>query len=360
MARPELNKRSFFRPVQQGVTLFAITLSILALGLALYSARWILFLLLMGLGFGTLLIPLIDFQVNRFRLPRALALGLTLVALLSSLGVATYYGLLLLSRQWALFSARAPGILESAWLRFQEWLLRFSWVKMPVAGFPKLGPTLPDLISTAMNAMASSISGIGGLSFVIAVAFYFAADPDQYRRGFLSAFPAHARGRVDLILTRVGQAVRAWFVSQGIAMAIVGVAVGLFLWLIGSSYWFLLAVLTAALELVAFVGPAIALVLAGVLTLASQPDRFLWVLIVYFAVLRLEGDLVIPWVMKERIRVPPIPLLTVMLLLGAWFGVLGLLIATPLMAVLRTIYLLTYVPAMDHRVRPESAEPPAA
>jgi predicted PurR-regulated permease PerM len=163
----------------------------------------------------------------------------------------------------------------------------------------------------------------------------------------LSAVPRSSRQRVAEVSTECAGVLRKWVLAQLTAMVIVGAMVAIGLKIVGSQYWFILSVLTSALELISFLGPLISFLAATVVTLASQPEKVLWVMGLYLVILRLEGDLIIPMVMKGRIKLSPIPLLTLMLMLGTWFGVLGLFAAAPILAVLRTIYIRVYVPKMD-------------
>ncbi|MGZ3699501.1 MAG: AI-2E family transporter, partial [Bdellovibrionota bacterium] len=186
---------------------------------------------------------------------------------------------------------------------------------------------------------------------------YIASRPASYHAGFLSMFPARMRARLTEVRGESARALRGWFVSQVLAMLIVGVIASVGLKVIGSDYWFQLGSLTATLELVPFIGPAAAFFAAVLVTLASQPDKIWWVGGYFLLLLRLEGDLIIPLLMRGRIELPPVHLLTLMLVMGEGFGVLGFLVAAPLLAVLRKIYLMTYVPRMDVQSDAAVAEP---
>jgi hypothetical protein len=193
-------------------------------------------------------------------------------------------------------------------------------------------------------------SGVGVLSsllFATVIGLYVAVDARLYREGLVRAVPAAHRERADRFAAQASAVVRDWFNAQLIDMLIIGSLTSVGLWAVGADYWLLLGVLTGALGIIPYVGIILMVTLAVLLTLASDSSRLPWVLGVFLVTQQLEGHVILPLVMRGRVQLPAVPLLVFMLLMGSWAGLLGVLIAPPLFAVLRLAYLEFYVPRVD-------------
>jgi len=82
----------------------------------------------------------------------------------------------------------------------------------------------------------------------------------------------------------------------------------------------------------------IVVVIVSFITLASDPSQVPWVLLVFIITQQIEGNVVLPWVMKGQAEIPEALLIIVMLFFGFWFGLLGVFIAPPLVAVMICLY----------------------
>lgn len=135
-------------------------------------------------------------------------------------------------------------------------------------------------------------------------------------------------------------------------MSIIGLITSVTLKLIGINYWLLFGLTTAVLDIIPYVGPILAVIFTSIVTLGTQPDKIYWVIGSFLIIQQIEGNLLIPLIMRDRVQLPEAPLIVLMLILSNWFGVLGAFVAPPLLAVVRTIYLMTYVPRMNQKVYP--------
>jgi predicted PurR-regulated permease PerM len=86
---------------------------------------------------------------------------------------------------------------------------------------------------------------------------------------------------------------------------------------------------------------------ASLITLSTDPSKIPWVLAIFAITQQVEGDVILPLVMKGGAQLPVVPLLIFMLFLGSFFGIIGVFIAPPLLAVLRTLYIDIYLPYVN-------------
>lgn len=104
----------------------------------------------------------------------------------------------------------------------------------------------------------SAIGAVASLIILIILTLFLAAKPALYRRGAVTLVPPARRELVDNTLSALAHALRWWFLGQLVSMALLGVTVGLGLFLLGIDLWFALGVLTALLTFIPFIGPIIA------------------------------------------------------------------------------------------------------
>ena len=158
------------------------------------------------------------------------------------------------------------------------------------------------------------------------------------------------------MLAKSARVVRVWFRAQLIDMAIIGAITTIGLLLVGVNYWALFGLLTAILGIIPYVGVMMVVVLVSLVTLASDPGQLPLVLLVFFVTQQIEGNVVLPMVMKGQAEIPEALLVVVMLFFGSWFGLLGVFVAPPLLAVMISLYRNLYLPAIEGK---SEAEPQA-
>lgn len=118
---------------------------------------------------------------------------------------------------------------------------------------------------------------------------------------------------------------------------------GVGLWLLGVPLALSLGFLAGLLELVPYVGPVLAAVPALLLAFVQAPELGLYVLLLYVGVQQLEGDLLTPIIQEVAVDLPPVLTLVATFVMGALFGVLGLLVATPLAALALVLVRMLYL-----------------
>lgn len=309
-------------------------------------ARLIVVAVLVGVGIGAILAPLLRRMARDLHIPKGIAAALMAVVglgLLAGIGWA-FAGVI--DSQAALLTERGPALMQ----RLQEIatgvLRRFPWLQKNVAS-ANMGATAGSIGGAVFKGAWSSVGVLSALLFAAVIGLYVAVDARTYREGLVRAMPARHRERADRFVGQAAEVVRSWFGAQLIDMMIIGTLTSVGLWVVGAEYWLLLGVLTGLLGIIPYVGILIVVTLAVLLTLASDFSRLPWVVGVFLITQQLEGNVILPLVMRGRVQLPAAPLLVFMLLMGSWAGLLGVLIAPPLFAVLRLAYLEFYVPRMD-------------
>jgi predicted PurR-regulated permease PerM len=218
-------------------------------------------------------------------------------------------------------------------------------------------PTLSDAAKGHLRSfgmmlfpfVSNVVTAIAGLVVILFLASYFAVNPDLYRRGLLALVPPEKRGRADGLLTEIAGLLRQWLVARLIAMVVIGVVTATGLAIIGVPAWGALGMIAGLLEFIPFVGPIVAAIPAIGMSLVVSPTAALWTLLLFIVIQQLEGNLLTPLLMKNRIDVPPAITIIAVAALGLVFGVVGMLLAEPLSGVAILVVRSLYVERMENK-----------
>jgi predicted PurR-regulated permease PerM len=195
----------------------------------------------------------------------------------------------------------------------------------------------------AFSVAGSVIAGLTELGIILILGLYLAIDPGLYLRGFLRLLPLARRPRARVILLEMAHTLRDWLLGQLVAMATVGALTGMGLWLIGVPQALALGIVAGLLDFVPNVGPILASV-PGILAAASAgTTQALYALALYIAVQTAENNLITPIAQRRAVDLPPALTMVALLVMGLLGGVLGLLLAVPLAAVLTVAVRMAYV-----------------
>ena len=224
-----------------------------------------------------------------------------------------------------------------------------TWQDNPLA--QRLMPRIKDQagsmlsgITALMPGVASSVLGIGGdLVVILATAIFFAASPDIYVGGLLRLFPPSWRSRGREVLDGVGATLQLWFLGQFADMLVVAVLTGAGLFLLGVPLAFTLALIAGLFNFVPYIGALAGAVPALAVAVAQSPQTAIYVAILFVVVQTLEGNVIAPLIQKQTVDLPPALTILSQTVLGSLFGVLGLILATPLTAAAMVGVRMVYV-----------------
>jgi predicted PurR-regulated permease PerM len=191
--------------------------------------------------------------------------------------------------------------------------------------------------------LSSTLEALGGVLLITFIAIYFGIDPGTYRRGILHLVPGSGRQRADEVMTAIGNSLRRWLLAQLIAMVVIGVAVGVALTLLGVEAAISLGIIAGLLEFIPTIGPILAAMPAIAMGFLVSPQKALAVAIVFTLLQQLEGNLLIPVLMKHGVELPPLLTILGQAVLAVIFGFLGLVIAVPLLAAIMVMVKMLYV-----------------
>jgi len=151
---------------------------------------------------------------------------------------------------------------------------------------------------------------------------------------FFSLVPAVHHHKATVIMERICKFAPAWGGSTLAGMLTIGLLVFLLMWpLLGLMDALVLGLIAGLLESIPFLGPTLSTVPALLLAMGRGGMTPLWVLLAYVGVQALENNVILPMIMARGMKLHAVSVIFSMLLCVSTFGVLGVLIAAPLVAI---------------------------
>jgi predicted PurR-regulated permease PerM len=207
----------------------------------------------------------------------------------------------------------------------------------------KLKEKLGAMAGKAVPAVFGTATALLEIFALGVLAVFWVLRPREYVSALVSLFPKDKEKRVLGVMAAMGEALRGWSVGTLVSMSIIGVLTGIGLLLLGVEGWLTLAAIAFFGEFIPLAGPILAAIPALAVALSQSPQTALWVALLYLATQQLEGNVVQPLVMRRAVDIRPPVLILWQMLFAMGFGFLGLLVATPLLAVLQAALRKGYV-----------------
>jgi len=195
-----------------------------------------------------------------------------------------------------------------------------------------LGSEFASYAKRAAGLLTSVIGALGSLLFVVFVALYLAVNPRPYRHGVLQLAPPAHRERAAEVLDALASTLRRWLLGRMVSMLAVGLSTGVAMAILGIPLPVTLGLTAGLLGFVPTIGPFVSAIPAVLLAFTQSPLSALYVAIAYLAINLGDGYGLTPWLQKKAVSIPPALIIVGQIVLGALWGVLGVMFATPLLA----------------------------
>ncbi len=190
---------------------------------------------------------------------------------------------------------------------------------------------------------STTIGAIGNFFVILMLAGYFASTPQYYSNGIASLFPIPRRERVREILETIYNTLFFWLLGKLASMIFIGLLTWGLLSLLGMPLAFVLGLLAGLLSFIPNFGPIIAAIPAVLIAFVEDPWLALWVIGVYVFVQFVESWVVTPFIEKRTVELEPGITIMFQLVLALLVGTVGLVVATPLLAVIVVLVQMVYV-----------------
>ena len=199
-------------------------------------------------------------------------------------------------------------------------------------------------IKWAEGAAVSFVSLLFSTVLIIVISIYMLLDMQRFARTIDRRFPPRPGSRP--LMWRVEHSLVAYVKGQLLLSAIIGTSAGLGMWLLGitgllpggDTYAVLFGLFVAATELIPYLGPWLGALPPFFYALAVHPVAAIWVALLFLFIHQIEGHVVVPNVMGSALRLHPLLVIFGLLAGGEIYGLPGIFVALPLLAVVRATW----------------------
>jgi predicted PurR-regulated permease PerM len=200
-----------------------------------------------------------------------------------------------------------------------------------------LGQQLMGSLGKLTSAVGSALGAISSLAMIVVIGIFVALEPRLYERGFAWMLPMNRRERFYQTSQRMGFAMRRLMLGRMVGMVVEGVGTGVAAWAVGIPMAALIGIITGLLTFMPNIGAIISGVLLVLVGFSAGFDTGIWAIAIYLVVQTVDGYVIVPMVAKRAVDLAPALVLGAQLLFGALFGILGLALADPIVAMVKVL-----------------------
>lgn len=231
-------------------------------------------------------------------------------------------------------AAQFPTIVNEQLGRFLGWLQSKGFA-IGASDIQGIASNLMSGVGTVTRAIGGLFGALTTLFLIVIIGIYFAIDPRLYERGVAWMVPEERRGAFYDTIFHQAYTMRRLLAGRVLGM----VAEGVFTWALLAVYGVpmaaLLGLITGLLVFIPNIGALIAGALMVLVGFSGGADMGLYTIAVYLAVQTFDGYVLVPLIAKKTVDLAPALVLAAQLIFGVLFGLLGLALADPALAMIK-------------------------
>lgn len=219
-----------------------------------------------------------------------------------------------------------------------------KWIVSQINKVPEKLGSGGDQISSFFS---SFLGGVADLYIIFFLSLFFLAQPYVYIKGILRFFPKAKRAKVQEVIDSIGYTLSRWLLGKVFSMLIVGLLTGIGLLILDIPLALSLALFATLITFIPNFGPILSLIPAFLLAFTQSPTSAIYVVGLYAAIQAIESNIITPLIQKEMISFPFALILIAQVILGVFTGVLGVILAVPLVAIIGVLVNKLYLEKLE-------------
>ena len=301
-----------------------------------WAAGTIVVLMFVAVILGAALQPVVDWLRDKFPIARGAAILLVYGTFLAITIALAFVIVPIAIEQWGDIMAALPAFLDQA----REWASNLqspalSRAIMSVISLASRSLPPPDAAPQGEEVIAVGVTVAGAvmsLLTLLTVVYFWLTEHARLQRYVLAFFPMHRRARARDVWDQVESRLGRWVRAQLILMSALAIGTGIAYTLLGVPSAVLLALLAGLAEGIPIVGPLLGAIPAVLVAATVSPQLALAVAGVYLVLQIVEGNILVPIVMRNTVGISPFLVMLSVLAGAAAGGFIGALLAVPIAA----------------------------
>jgi predicted PurR-regulated permease PerM len=253
-----------------------------------------------------------------------------------------------------------PGL--QSWLGLEDLPLDLDSVRQAVLkNWQQAGGVVATMMGSISRSGMAVLGWVINLLLIPVVTFYLLRDWDKFMEHIRGLFPMSIEPTIVHLAKQSDDVLGAFLRGQILVMLALGVIYSIGLWMVGLDLALLIGMVAGLVSFVPYLGFFVGFLMAGVAAVVQFQEALplLYVLAVFGAGQLVEGFLLTPMLVGERIGLHPVAVIFAVLAGGQLFGFVGILLALPLAAVIRVLLAYMHTRYVNSRIY-GSPPPPAA
>ncbi|RBW70142.1 AI-2E family transporter [Bacillus taeanensis] len=273
-------------------------------------------------------------------MPKTLAILLMFAVIIGLFYGLWYFAGSMIASQTNNLAAELPQKIEQT-VKFAKEFIRSSNFEMisvhevenKIADYlQSLFDSVSQNVMTVLSAITSVITVLLVVPFII---FFFLRDGDKFLPYLLHFLPRKHKDEGKRLLKDIDKTLFTYIVGQFFVASVNGAFMYIGYLIIGLDFAIVLALFVVITNMVPIIGPAIGVIPAIIIGISQDPFMVVKILIVLTIVQQLEGNLVSPYILGNKLHLHPLTVLLLLLAAGSLYGFVGILIVIPLYAILK-------------------------
>lgn len=306
----------------------------------LYIAQSIVVPLIFGTIIAILLHPMVRFFVKR-KFNRILAICITLLLsfiVIAGFGLFMYSQLSMFSASWPIFVEKFTSLINQT----IDWIPGYFDISADKVN-SWIAETKTELLDSSSSAIGQTLLSVGNtvvVLFLIPVYVFLLLFYQPLLLDFIhQIFESEKQNKVTVIISQTKSVIQRYLVGLVIEAVLVATLNSVGLLILGIDYAILIGILGAILNLIPYIGGLVAVGIPMMIALVTKDSPWfaMYVMAIYYSIQLFDNNFIVPKIVASKVRINALVSIIVVLAGGALWGVSGMFLSIPLIAIIKVI-----------------------
>lgn len=316
---------SYIQKVWQTVAIVALLVVVILIARVAFN---VVLMILSGSLIAIYFHGLGDVIERRTRLSRSVSMVMSVVGSFVVLGVLLWFMGTKIQTQVSVLSDTLPNTIITARNKIDQ-----NPTGQKVLGYLS-GQNSEKVFSTVQQFFSTSFGILGNLYVILLLAVFFTANPSVYKNGILLLVPPDNKPVAIIVIDRIVTVLKGWLKGTMLSMVLITFLIAIGLTIMGIPGALVLSLLTGMLKLIPNFGSVAAMIPGVLLALTVSTNTAIIVALIYIVSQTVVSNIVTPLIHRHMINLPPALTIISQVIMGTLSGVLGIILAVPLLAII--------------------------